>query len=454
MDTHVGARRQAACRLPCCQLQSRWHTATLTCCSTGAVVMSCTACPVRIVMPPSRCLSFPWPGRRAPSLFNRLSLCAEQPRRHRPMSLAGILDCSPPPPSWQCVWLEVEQDRNGAPLTCLPGATPPSSLQSLVEGDDAGRACTSTWRGAGSTRHGLGEEREAVDPDRRVVGQRELGAHLPGHGRLGERGRPEVGHHEHPDQHQQRDDQASHRTSELAARRVGRVGPHDGRAAARPALSPGPGEPLGRPATAQAAIRPASAASVPVSPCPVPGSVHSSRVPARGGGQGLRVRRGEVRIGGEVHQQQRRGRDRPGHLHRRRRHHGPRPVQPHAEQPGHGAAVRLLQHPVHPAHRRALPGVPAGRAAHRHHRVRPVLAQRGLPQRDRGAQREPDGGHPGVPGGARPGHRGVDVEQLPVAHRVPATGTAVPAQVEGDARPRARPARRSPVWWPSSRCGG
>ena len=60
-----------------------------------------------------------------------------------------------------------------------------------------------------------------------------------------------------------------------------------------------------------------------------------------------------------------------------------------------------------------------------------LLAQRGLPQHHRGTQREADGGHPGVPGGAGPGHRRVDVEHLPIAHRVPAAGPAVPAQIEG-----------------------
>ncbi len=107
-----------------------------------------------------------------------------------------------------------------------------------------------------------------------------------------------------------------------------------------------------------------------------------------------------------------------------------------------GPPVRLLQRPVHPAHRCALPGVPAGRAADRHHRVRAVLAPRGLTQRHRGAQREPDGGHPGVAGGPGPGHRGVDVEQLAVADRVPPPGAAVSAQVEGHHVDRAGKMRR------------
>ena len=204
--------------------------------------------------------------------------------------------------------------------------------------------------------HRLDEEREAVDPHRRVVGQPELGAHLPGHGRLGERGRSEVGHHQHADQHQQRDDQASQ--SDLRARRpaVCRVATVDGRA--RPAHGRRPAPARAR--SAQPAIRAASAASVPVSPCPYPARSTAARArptrrPAPAGAR--RRSRGRRRSAPAAAGSARcrrpppPGTAAPTAHGRSSRTPSSRPI---------GPAVRLLQHPVHRGASAGSPGSTSG----------------------------------------------------------------------------------------------
>lgn len=198
----------------------------------------------------------------------------------------------------------------------------------------------------------------------------------------------------------------------------------------------------------------------------VPGMSHAWLQPQLGrsfpgrGGEHARVVEGEVRVAVAVDDQQwGRGDQRHG----LDRGEGDRipllGVDPGteavaADEPAEGSG----DHPVQPPHRGRTAVVPACGGADGGDRVRtrrlgapPV--HRSVPQHHRAPQRETNRHHAAVTEGARPLHRGRQIEHLAVADRGAAAGGSVPPERERDhgrtlrERPR-RPAHRRPVHRP------
>ncbi len=162
------------------------------------------------------------------------------------------------------------------------------------------------------------------------------------------------------------------------------------------------------------------------------------------------VLQGEERVGVAVDDQQRRGRDALDRLVRRERHRVPlaRLDAGALGQPRRQAPGCPLDGPVDLPHRPGAPVVPAGGAAHGHHRVRPPVQGR-VAHGDRGAHREADGGQAGITDGSGVPHGRVEVEDLGVPDRGKASRPAVAAEVErhdaAEAAQHVRDAPRRPL---------
>ncbi len=162
-----------------------------------------------------------------------------------------------------------------------------------------------------------------------------------------------------------------------------------------------------------------------------------------GGHQHVGVVHGEVRVAVAVDEQQRGRRDQRNGLGGRQRDRVPvlgMDAGAQAEA-GDQAAGGPGDDPVEAAHRCGAAVVPAGGGAHRDHDVGvrtcapptlPLAVNRRMPQHDRAAHREPDGGDPAVPQGPRPADRGGQIMDLLVADRGVPAGAAVPTEGERD----------------------